>query len=394
MRGFLLPAPPVARRNAGVFDTRHGNTPSHATGAHQSRPFLRHNDVMSSFHTSDSTASPLSTWAKALLAAIALLPALVGAEPLQLAVSVPGPNAASYYPVELISRIGADKAEGAEVRVVFAPGGPAAIDDVMHNNVDFAVVGLPAAMSVRLKDKRVVALAAINDLPLYALLVRQGLKNEVRSIADLKGRTIGLHSNSTANKSTSQQVLELMFRRGGVPPGSYRIVGIGRRWESESLMLKSGAVDAVIGDEPHATYMVTNKIAFPLVHLGDAQMARQYAGSGFLRGALIGRSDKLEKDTAKAETMVRIIKRTLQWIATHTPEEFVGALGITDPDERQKLIVVLKKFPRQYSKDGAFSNKQLRETEIFFIDSQAGNPAAENFRIDTMIDARWVGTKD
>lgn len=343
---------------------------------------------------SDPDTLPFSHWLKGLLLAVALLPILVKAEAMQLSISVPGPNAASYYPIELISKIGADKAEGAEVKVVFAPGGPAAVDNMLHNNVDFAVVGLPAAMSVRLTDKRVVALAAINDLPLYALLVRQGLKNEVKTIANLKGRTIGLHSNSTANKSTSQQVLELMFRRGGVPPGSYRILGIGRRWESESLMLKSGAVDAVIGDEPHATYMVTNKIAFPLVHLGDAQMARQYAGAGFLRGALIGRTDKLEQDTAKAEKMVRIIKRTLNWISTHTPEEFLNALGIADPDERQKLIAVLRKYPRQYSKDGAFSNRQLRETEIFFIDSQAGNPAAENFRIDTMIDARWAGTKD
>ncbi|MCG2577193.1 ABC transporter substrate-binding protein [Dechloromonas sp. XY25] len=330
----------------------------------------------------------------AALLAFALIPIMACGEVMQLSVSVPGPNAASYYPVELISKIGADKAEGATLRVVFSPGGPAAIDDMMHNNVDFAVVGLPAAMSVRLKDKRVVALAAINDLPLYVLLVRQGLKGEVKSIADLKGRTIGLHSNSTANKSTSQQVLELMFRRGGVPPGSYHVVGIGRRWESESLMLKSGAVDAVIGDEPHATHMANSKIAFPLVHLGDAQTARQYAGAGFLRGALIGRSDKLEKDTAKAETMIRIIKRTLTWIATHTPEEFANALGIADADEKQKLIAVLRKYPRQYSKDAAFSNAQLRETEIFFIDSQAGNPAAESFRIDTMIDARWVGKKD
>lgn len=355
---------------------------------------MRHNDDMFALCLPDRNPRPTSIWAKVVWLAVALFSGISCAEPLQLTISVPGPNAASYYPVELISKIGADKAEGAEVRVIFAPGGPPAIDDMMHNNADFAVVGLPAAMSVRLKDKRVVALAAINDLPLYALLVRLKLKNEVRTIADLKGRTIGLHSNSTSNKSTSQQVLELMFRRGGVQPGSYRVIGIGRRWESESLMLKSGAVDAVIGDEPHATHMVTNKIAFPLVHLGDPSMARQYAGAGFLRGALIGRADKLEKDTAKAETMVRIIKRTLNWIATHTPQEFVAALGIVDPEESQKLIAVLTKYPRQYSKDGAFSNKQLRETEIFFIDSQAGNPAAENFRIDTMIDSRWVGTKD
>lgn len=340
-------------------------------------------------------ASHLRQWLTGLTFALglSLVSAEAGANTMQIVVSIPGPHAASYYPVELISKIGADKAEGAEVRVNFAPGGPAALDDMLLNNADFAVVGLPAAMSVRLKEKRIVALAAINDLPLYALLVRHDLKGKVNSIADLKGRTIGLHSNSTANKSTSQQVLELIFRRGGVAPGSYRVVGVGRRWESESLMLKSGAVDAVIGDEPHATHMIAGKVAFPLVHLGDPQTARQFAGAGFLRGALIGRSDEIEKDPRKAETMTRIVKRTLQWIATHTPEEFVDALGIAS-EEREKLIAVLKKYPRQYSRDGAFSTRQLRETEIFFIDSQAGNPVAENFRIDTMINAQWVGRKD
>ena len=316
------------------------------------------------------------------------------AQPMRLTIAIPGPGAASYYPAELISRIGADTAEGAEVKVIFASGGPGAIDEMLHNNADFAIVGLPAAMSVHLRDKRVVALAAINDLPLYALLVRQGLKGEVRSISDLKGRTIGLHSNSTINKSTSQQVLELLFRRGGVPPGSYRVVGIGRRWESESLMLKAGSVDAVIGDEPHATHLQANGIAFPLVHLGDPETMRQFSGSGFLRGALIGRSDRIESDSRKAEMMLRIVKRTLAWIATHSAEEFADALAITNPDERQKLVSILKKFPRQYSKDGSFSNRQLRETEIFFIDSQAGNAAAEHFRIDTMIMDRWAGRRD
>lgn len=336
--------------------------------------------------------SPLLAVFLALI--IQLSPALHAAELIRLSVSIPGPGAASYYPIELISKIAADKAEGAELRVVFSPGGPDALNQMLNNNTDFAVVGLPAAMSMRLKDNRLTAIAAVNDLPLYALLVRASLKGEIKSIADLKGHTIGLHSNSASSKSTSQQVLELLFRRGGVAPGSYRIIGIGRRWESEALMLKTGTVDAVIGDEPHATHMTSEKIAFPLVHLGDAETMRLFAGAGFLRGALIARSDKLERDPDKAALMVRILKRTLAWIASHSAEDFTAAMGITDPEERQKLIAVLNKYPRQYSKDGSFSTRQLRDTEIFFIDSQASDTQAKNFRIDAMINDHWVGRRD
>lgn len=316
------------------------------------------------------------------------------AEPVHISLSVPGPGAVAYLPVELISKIGADKAEGAEVRVLHSSGGSVSLTELLTNNVDFSVVGLPAAMSARLKDRRVIALAAINDIPLYVLLVRQGLKDEVKTIADLKGKTIGIHSNSATGKTTSQQVLDLIFRRGGVPTGSYRMVTIGRRWESESLMLRTGAADAVMGDEPHASRMIEDKIAFPLVHFGDPETMRLYSGAGFLRGVLIGRKDRLDKDPAKSEIMVRIIQRTLQWMAAHSAEEIVGKLDIKAVEERERLIDLLKKYPRQYSTDGKFSVRQLRETEIFFIDSQIGNPAADAFRIESMVVDRWAGRKD
>ena len=280
---------------------------------------------------------------RSLLLVLALcLSAQAFSSPVRITVSVPGPGAASYLPVELISLFGAEKAEGAEVRVTFSPSGGSALGEVTGNNADFAVVGLPAAMSLRLKDPRIVALAAVNDLPLYVLMVRQGLKGTVRTVADLKGRSIGLHSDSASTKNTSQQVLELIFRRGGVPPSSYRKVVVGRRWEAETMMLRTGEVDAVIADEPHATRMVEEKVAFPLLHLGDAETMRLYPGTGFLRGALIGRKDRMESDPVKYEKMVRILQRTLQWMASHSAEDIVARLDITDTGERQRLLSLIR----------------------------------------------------
>lgn len=316
------------------------------------------------------------------------------AQAMKIAISVPGPGAASYLPVELITRIGADRAEGAEVTVSFADGGGIAIGEVLNNNADFAVVGLPAAMSTRLKDKRVVALAAVNDLPLYALMVRQGLQGKVRTIADLRGKTLGVHSHSITSKTTSQQVLELLLSAAGVQSHEYRLVSVGQRWESESSMLSSGEADAVMGDEPHATRMVADKTAFVLFHLGNPVTAGKYPGTGFLRGALIGRSDRIAQDSRKTEVMVRILQRTLQWIATHTPEEFAAKLDLKTDQDRTRLAALFRKYPRQYSTDGKFSTAQLKETEVFFQSSQASNPAARSLDIESMINDRWAGRKD
>ena len=49
------------------------------------------------------------------------------------------------------------------------------IKDLLSGNVLFGVFGLPAAMGVNLAtpgNPRLVALAALDDLPLYTLMVR------------------------------------------------------------------------------------------------------------------------------------------------------------------------------------------------------------------------------
>lgn len=336
---------------------------------------------------------------KALRQALVIALLLVGALPasaqlMPLSLSVPGPGAASYLPIALISKIGADRAEGAEVKVRYVSGGGAAAQEMLSNNSEFAVFGLSAAMTSRLKDPRIVGLAAINDLPLYVLLVRRALQGKVKSVADLKGRVIGVHSFSITTKTNSHIVMELLLRNAGVAPDKVRFVSVGQRWASEAAMLVDGTADAVMGDEPHASRMVADKVAFQLVHLGDPKAAAAIPGGSFLRGALFGRQDRIEQDPKKAETMVRIIRRTLEWIASHTPEEVVDMAGIEDPVERKYMLETLRKYPRQYSRDAKFSTRQLQDTEIFFRKSQADNSAAQALKVESMIMDRWAGRKD
>ncbi len=332
---------------------------------------------------------------RACLALVCLLASQCGlAQSTRITVSVPGPGAASYLPLAVASRIGADKAEGVELNLRYVAGGGVAIQEMLSGNAEFAVLGLPAAMSARLKDNRIVALAAVNDLPLYVLLVRNGLKGKVRTVADLRGRVIGVHSNSITTKTNSHQLIELLLRQVGVAPESVRFVSVGQRWSSEAAMLAEGSADAVMGDEPHAARMVAEGTAFQLLHLGEPGVAATIPGGGFLRGTLVGRSDRIDADPRKAEIMVRILRRSLAWIASHSPDEIIALAGIEDPRERRFMLETLQRYPRQYSSDGRFSQRQLLETEIFFRNSQAGSAAAQTFRVESMILDRWVGRKE
>ena len=328
--------------------------------------------------------------------ALILLGLVPGAQaddkPMEIVVSAPGPRNLTYLPVDLINKIGADRAEGVVVKVRHTGGGGVALDDLMSRNSDFSVAGLPAAMSLRARDKNVVAIAAVSGAPLFILMVRSGLRGQVRTVADLKGKVIGVNTSTLSSKTTSQQLAEIVLKRSGVTPDMVRIVAAGQSWEAQAVVLTSGIADAVMGDEPFASRLKAAKKVFFLVNLADPKDARNIPGGGFLHAALETRAELIKQEPAKAEVMVKILKRTLAWMAKASPEEIVAKLDVTDPDEKRWLVHTLKQYRKIFSTDGRFSIKQLKETEWFFQETSPQQARASALK-DMIID-RWAGIKD
>lgn len=328
-----------------------------------------------------------------LLLIVALAPApLMAQGALQrITISVPGPRNISYLPIDLIPRIGADKAEGVEIQLLHTGGGGVALANLMDRNADFAVAGMPAAMSLRANGGAVMVIAAVNDAPLFILMVRADLKDQVKRVADLKGRVIGVNTSSLSSKTTSQQLAELVLKADGVSPDMVRVMPAGQSWLEQSSLLESKTADAIMGDEPFASRLqVENKVFF-LANLADPKTSEKIPGANFLHAALETREDVIAKDPQRVEKVVKILRRTLEWVATHTPEQIVDALGITENDERASLISSLKKYPRLYSRDGRLSSRQLKETERFFHSTSEGNAAAQGLKVQTMVLDKWAG---
>lgn len=328
-----------------------------------------------------------------LVCACLSVPGMAMAEgtPMKIVVSVPGPRNISYLPLDLIGKIGADRAEGAIVELIQVGGGGVALQELMNRNSDFAVAGFPAAMSLRANGGDVVGLAAVNDLPLFILMVRAELKGQVKQVADLRGRIVGVNTSSLSSKTTSQQLAELVLQSAGVSPDEVRLIAAGQSWLEQSSLLLSGSADAVMGDEPFASRLLADKQVFFLVNLTDPADTRRIPGAGFLHAALETRGELFRNEPQKAEKMVRILRRTLQWLASHRPEEIVAKLDIGDQEEKRSLLGALKKYKRLYSADGRFSTAQLRETQHFFRATSGGNPAAQALEIENMIVDRWAG---
>jgi NitT/TauT family transport system substrate-binding protein len=330
----------------------------------------------------------------ALLFSLVGLPVRAADNAMKVVVSVPGPRNISYLPIELISRLGADRAEGIRVELLQVGGGAVALQELMNRNSDFAVAGFPAAMSLRANGGDVVGVAAVNDLPLFILMVRTGLREQVKRVADLRGRVIGVNTSSLSSKTTSQQLAELVLESAGVKPEEVRIVAAGQSWLEQSSLLTSGAADAVMGDEPFASRLLAEKKVFFLVNLSNPANARHIPGAGFLHAALETRAETVRNSPEKVAKMVRALRRTLQWMASRPPEEIIEKLGVPDEEEKASLLASLRAYPRLYSPDGRFSTRQLRETQHFFRATSGRDPAARALEIESIIIDRWSGRKE
>ncbi len=337
-------------------------------------------------------AGAAARWLLALLAWISPF-ATLAITPERIVVSVPGPRNLAYLPIDLIPRIGADREEGVKLQLLQTSGASVTLDDLASRNADFAVAGLPAAMSYRAGGGDVVAIAAVDDLPMFVLMVRAGLRGQVRRIADLQGKVVGVNTSTKNGKTTSQQLAELLLHADGVPLEAVRMVPAGQSWDAQSSLIVSGMADAIVGDEPFASRLQASRHAFFLASLADPALARRVPGTRFLHAALETRGDVLRDTPGKAEKMVRMLKKSLAWIASHPPEEVVARLGVSDAGERAALVRALRRYPRSYSRDAAFPDWQLRETESFFRAASGSDAAARVLRLGAMIDDRWVGRR-
>lgn len=324
---------------------------------------------------------------------LGLLAGLAQAAPDALSITLvtAGPGNLSHLPVDLMKKIGADRAEGVNLTLRYFAGGPLAFKDMLEKNADFAVAGSPALAGLKVKGEPVVSIATVNRVPTFVLMVRAELKGRVKQVADLKGRVVGINTSSARTKSTSQQVAEFVLHRAGVAAEAVNFVPAGQSLEDQLAALDSGAVDAIMGDEPFATQLQATGKVFVLLDLHDLKASRAALGGLFLNAQLATREDVIQTQPEKAERMVRVLRRTLKWIASRSAAEVVTALAVEDPKTRAALLATLQRHKAIYSPDGAFSEEQVRTAERFFRDNHAADPHAAVFSFDTLIDPRWAG---
>ena len=161
-----------------------------------------------------------------------------------------GGHIVHFLPYDIANHLGYFKDECLNVRTIYVAGGTETAVALVSKQVDFCTISIDHAFKLALQgetDFRMITL--MNQTPGMVLLVDERHKDNVKSISDLKGMTIGV----TSKGSATHMVLNYLLEKNGVNHNEVNVITAGAATLPAALV--NNSIDAGIALEPYATIL-------------------------------------------------------------------------------------------------------------------------------------------
>jgi NitT/TauT family transport system substrate-binding protein len=165
--------------------------------------------------------------------------------------------------------------------------------------------------------------------PPVALLTPTGKQDQVRSPADLAGKTVGITAPGTAEA----EALTALLARAGVRPERVRIASFGDRLLARAVA--TGEIDAALIGDPWATRLVAEGQAVVVTDLRRPDEAGRWLGKESVHaGVFVAATSRL--DAADLIPVVRallVAQRRVQSASAADLAEGLGGSAVGDPED-------------------------------------------------------------
>jgi NitT/TauT family transport system substrate-binding protein len=253
------------------------------------------------------------------LLATAVPPVARAAE--KVTVGVGGVALMVYLPTALAKAKGFFEEEGLDVEILDIKGGGAqAASALIGGSVDFSANAIDHAIKAKVQKKDLVAVHSHVRLAMMALVVASKHKGEIKSIADLKGRPVGV----TSPGSQTHMILGYLLSKHGVKPEDVKIIGAGGN--TMPLALEKDSVHAGMMLDPFFTAFLKQGKGAALVDMFTIKGTHEAMGGDVQGTTLLTRPDVIAKRPATVQKMVNALVKANKLIAASSGEDMARLL--------------------------------------------------------------------
>lgn len=274
-------------------------------------------------------------------------PAPTGPAP-KLTFIVGGLEKIIYLPAMLTEKLGYFKDEGLDVTLVNESAGQDAEEALVAGEIQGVVGFYDHTIDLQSKGKFVTDIVIFGGNPGETLMLSTRLKDQVKTLADLKGKKIGV----TGLGSSTNFLSAYLVTKGGNKISDYTPLAVGAGQTLIAAMEK-GDIDLGMTTEPTVSLLKKKGDAVEFVVMRDNKGTADALGGAYPASSLYMQSDYVAKHPDVVQKVANAMVKTMRWIHTHTPEEIAAKLPVEyQAGDHDLYIAALTASMSMYSPDG------------------------------------------
>ena len=260
----------------------------------------------------------MNTWrslacAAAVCMSSVLAPVLANAESVSLMVG--GIEKQIYLPAILAEDLGYFRQEGLDVQILSEPAGVEAADEMLAGAVQGVVGFYDHNIDLQALGKYTESVVQFSRAPGEVELVAAA-HPEIRSVADLKGRTIGV----TGLGSSTDFLTAYLLHRSGLNISDVTTLPVGAG-DTLIAAMRHDQIQAAMTTEPTVSRLLTVDKARVLVDMRTVEGTRAALGGLYPAACLYMETSWVETHRETVQKLANAFVRTMKFIATHSADQ-------------------------------------------------------------------------
>jgi NitT/TauT family transport system substrate-binding protein len=221
-------------------------------------------------------------------------------------------------PYEVARSAGHFKNHGLEVELVHSRGGVAAMQALVGGAVDYAATSLDVAIQAYANAGADIRRFVVTGrLPLFAVVTAPSTANQILSIKDLEGRTVGVGALGGADHALTLYLL----KQAGADAQKVQFATVGVNLLEA---LRQSQMDVGIVQEPALT-LLKRAGARVLVNAMDLEDAKHYLGGSFEFMGVAVRAKEIEQRRSEMVALTKALADALKGLRGLTGEQLTAA---------------------------------------------------------------------
>jgi NitT/TauT family transport system substrate-binding protein len=246
--------------------------------------------------------------------------------------------------------------EGLTVEPTNFSSGTAALQNLIGGNADVVEGSFEHTLRMQTKGQHLMCIAVFGRYPANVLVVRKSQADKIKTVADLKGKKIGI---SAPGSSTHNFVAGLM-QRAGANYKEASFISVGTGLSAVAAMRSGSELDAVVNLDPAINALVDAGEAVVLADSRTEEGTFAAFGGPYLADCLYAKIDFVKQNPNTAQAIANAVVHAMQWLKTASIDEIIKSVPAEYYQADEKLYrKSLEKNLAAFQWDGIVTNEAV-----------------------------------